>query len=119
MIAASAVGCKPGLGTNVLNFARPDPRHGFAHCHDQWEKIRHTVRVSQDDHHSEGQRQKVVLLFQFLIHRDERVDLATSAHQEVSVPHAGPTEPLHGQYVVTWKLRNQIVWNVLVKQDAH
>ena len=87
------VGSKPGLGTNVLNCARSDPRYGFAHCLDKREKIRHAVRTSQGDHHPEWQHRKVVLLFQFPIHRDERVDLATSAHQEVSVLQAGPTEP--------------------------
>ena len=104
---------------HVLNCARSDPRYGFAHCLDKREKIRHAVRASQDDHHPEWQLRKVVLLFQFPIHRDERVDLATSAYQEVSVLQAGPTEPLHGQDLVSWKLRNQIVWNVLVKRDAH
>ena len=114
-----AVGSKQRLGTNVLNLARPDPRDGFAYCDDKREKIRHAVRASQDYYHPEWQYRKVVLFFQFPIHRDERVDLATNAHQEVSVLHAGPTEPLHGQDVVIWKLRNQIVRNVLVKQDAH
>jgi hypothetical protein len=28
-------------------------------------------------------------------------------------------EALDGQHLVTWKLMNQIVWNVLVKQHAH
>jgi hypothetical protein len=52
-------------------------------------------------------------------HRDEHVDGTASALQQVAILDARPAETLNRRYLVAHELWNQIVWNVLVKQDAH
>jgi hypothetical protein len=56
-----------------------------------------------------------VLLFEFAIHRHEHVDRVPRTLQQFAVLDARPAEALNGRHVVARELRNQIVWDVLVR----
>ena len=54
-----------------------------------------------------------------MIHRDEHIGTVTSSLQQIAVLDPRSADTLYGLHVVARELGNQVVWNLLVKQDAH
>jgi len=60
-----------------------------------------------------------MLPFELPIHGKKGVDLAAGPRQQISILHAGPAQSLHRQNDVTGELGDEVVGDILVKQNAH
>ena len=86
---------------------------------DERKQILNSAGTRGDDDNAEWKLAKVVLSLQLPVHRDERIDGATRALQEFAIEGARPAQALDGHDFVTHQLWDQVVRQVLVKQDAH
>lgn len=107
------------LGTNADDLARFDPRQGLVDCSDQRPEVLHSIRPCPNYNNAEGDSGEVVLEFKLAIHRQQRVDQACRAAEQLAVLHASPTQALDRHDVMLAQLQDQVVGKILVKQYAH
>jgi hypothetical protein len=81
------------LGTNADDRARFDPRQGLVDCSDQRPEVLHSIRPCPNYNNAEGDSGEVVLEFKLAIHRQQRVDQACRAAEQLAVLHASPPKP--------------------------
>ena len=103
----------------MLDLASLDAFQCVKHRGHEWEKDPAHGSSERGQRPRQREYGQVVLAFKLPIHGHERIDLLVRAPQQLAVLDAGSTEPLHGEHIVTCYLRDQVVWQVLVKQNAH
>jgi hypothetical protein len=101
-----------------FNFARSNARQRLSDGADERPQILYPVGTCSDDNDAERKRREVVLVFKLAVHREECRDVPGRAAEKFAVRDSGPTQPLDGRDVVAAQLRDQVVREILVKQNA-
>ena len=106
-------------GTNLLQSPGLDPVQRRKNIVDEREEILNPVRSRHNQDYAEGQGREFLLALKFPIHRDKRVGVPGRVPQKIAVLDARPSHALNGRDLVSRQWCNQIVRQILVKQDAH
>jgi hypothetical protein len=103
----------------VLNLARPEACQGHYDRSDKRSKIVHPIGTRLDHHDAEGKTTEIVLMFELAIHRQKRIDLPRRAPEQLAVLDSSPSESLDRHDFMTAQFQDQVVREILVKQNAH
>ena len=104
---------------NALYLAGSEARQGRCDRSDKWPKILHPVGTRMNHHDAEGKTTEIVLVFEFAIHRQKRIDLPRRAPKQLAVLDPSPTESLDRHDFMVAQFQDQVVGKILVKQNAH
>ena len=104
---------------NALNLARSEACQGRCDCSDERSQILHPVGTRLNYYDAEGKTTEIVLVFEFAIHRQKRIDLPRRAPEQLAVLDPSPTESLDRHDFMTAQFQDQVVRKILVKQNAH
>ena len=105
-------------GPDPFHLTRSHARQCLPDRADERPQILDPVRTRSDDHDAERQRREVVLVFKIAVHREKCRDVPGCAAEKFAVLDSGPTQPLDGHDVVAAQFQDQVVREILVKQNA-